>query len=334
MAHYMPPPMLAMFAPRPPLEYLEPAPAKRSRPLTGLAAYKDKFKDPTELEPLVKHETAPEKRARRSKKRQDKASKRVLVQSKKWNPHENENATDDAYKTLFVARLDYSVTEEDLKKEMATSGPVKSVKIIKDAKTGKPRGYAFIEFQDEKDLKHAYKAQDGKKVKDRRILVDVERGRTVPNWKPRRLGGGLGSTRKGDKKKKGAGAPAPPRREETSRPDRRASSDFRKEPPRDRDRDRDRVRDRERERDRYRDDGHRDDRHRDDRYRERERERDRDRDYRGRERERDRDRERPRSYREPSSRSYRDRDDRRDQRRPPPGLPTNGPPLPPQSAIF
>jgi hypothetical protein len=27
--------------------------------------------------------------------------------------------------------------------------------------------------------------------------VDVERGRTVPNWRPRRLGGGLGSTRVG-----------------------------------------------------------------------------------------------------------------------------------------
>lgn len=29
------------------------------------------------------------------------------------------------------------------------------------------------------------------------MLVDVERGRTVPNWRPRRLGGGLGSTRVG-----------------------------------------------------------------------------------------------------------------------------------------
>lgn len=27
--------------------------------------------------------------------------------------------------------------------------------------------------------------------------MDVERGRTVPNWRPRRLGGGLGTTRIG-----------------------------------------------------------------------------------------------------------------------------------------
>jgi len=38
----------------------------------------------------------------------------------------------------------------------------------------------------------AYKETDGIRIKDRRVLVDVERGRTVKGWKPRRLGGGLG----------------------------------------------------------------------------------------------------------------------------------------------
>lgn len=43
----------------------------------------------------------------------------------------------------------------------------------------------------------AYKQADGRKIDGRRVLVDVERGRTVPNWRPRRLGGGLGTTRVG-----------------------------------------------------------------------------------------------------------------------------------------
>lgn len=34
----------------------------------------------------------------------------------------------------------------------------------------------------------AYKHGDGKKVDGKRILVDVERGRTVKGWLPRRLG--------------------------------------------------------------------------------------------------------------------------------------------------
>merc|ERR1719245_2544344 len=43
----------------------------------------------------------------------------------------------------------------------------------------------------------AYKHADGKKIDGRRVLVDVERSRTVKGWLPRRLGGGLGGTRRG-----------------------------------------------------------------------------------------------------------------------------------------
>ena len=34
----------------------------------------------------------------------------------------------------------------------------------------------------------AYKKLDGKKFEGRRCVVDVERGRTVKDWLPRRLG--------------------------------------------------------------------------------------------------------------------------------------------------
>ena len=37
------------------------------------------------------------------------------------------------------------------------------------------------------------------KIEGKRVLVDIERGRTVPTFRPRRLGGGLGSTRLGPK---------------------------------------------------------------------------------------------------------------------------------------
>jgi len=43
----------------------------------------------------------------------------------------------------------------------------------------------------------AYKHADGKKIDSKRVLVDVERARTVKGWLPRRLGGGLGGTRRG-----------------------------------------------------------------------------------------------------------------------------------------
>ncbi len=47
---------------------------------------------------------------------------------------------------------------------------------------GKHRGYAFIEFEHKKDMKEAYKQADGKKIEARRVVVDVERGRTVEAW--------------------------------------------------------------------------------------------------------------------------------------------------------
>lgn len=40
-------------------------------------------------------------------------------------------------------------------------------------------------------LAAAYKHADGKKIDGRRVLVDVERARTVKGWLPRRLGKSL-----------------------------------------------------------------------------------------------------------------------------------------------
>ena len=103
----------------------------------------------------------------------------------------------DAYKTLFIGRLSYDADERSIRRELERYGEVRSVKIDRDSETGKPRGYAFAEFAREEDMKAARRGADGRKIEDRRVVVDAERGRTVPGWRPRRLGGGLGSTRVG-----------------------------------------------------------------------------------------------------------------------------------------
>ena len=75
-------------------------------------------------------------------------------------------------------------------------GAIKKVRIIND-QNGKSRGYAFIEFERERDLRAAYKDADGKKIDNRRVVVDLERGRVSKSWRPRRLGGGKGFSRLG-----------------------------------------------------------------------------------------------------------------------------------------
>ncbi|OMJ21913.1 U1 small nuclear ribonucleoprotein 70 kDa [Smittium culicis] len=93
-------------------------------------------------------------------------------------------------------RLNYQVSERDLKREFERYGPILSVKLIKD-KAGNSRGYAFLEYENERDLRVAYRESDGARIMGKRVVVDVERGRTVKGWLPRRLGGGLGGTRIG-----------------------------------------------------------------------------------------------------------------------------------------
>ena len=144
---------------------------------------------------------------------------------------------------------------------METYGPVKSLRIVHDAVTDKPRGYAFVEFHSGRDLKTAFRAADSKKLEGRRLVADVERGRTVPGWLPRRLGGGLGGTRLGGKKVnvvisgRDARAHAGPsvaeephrserERERVPRGDTRPGAD--RERPRERSRDRDRSPERRR----------------------------------------------------------------------------------------
>lgn len=83
----------------------------------------------------------------------------------------------DAYKTLFVGRLSYDTTEKKLRRELEQCGPIKSIRMVVNKLTGQPRGYAFVEFENESDMHVAYKRMDGNRLDDRRIVVDVERGR-------------------------------------------------------------------------------------------------------------------------------------------------------------
>ncbi|KAL9341064.1 hypothetical protein Peur_067283 [Populus x canadensis] len=199
------------------------------------------------------------------------------------------------------------------------------VRLVADKVTNKPRGYAFIEYMHTRDMKGAYKQADGRKLDGRRVLVDVERGRTVPNWRPRRLGGGLGTTRVGGEEvnQKHSGrevqqSGGSSRSEEPrTREDRPTERDREVSRERGRDKERDREKSRERSHDKPRDRDHREDRHHRDRERERDRDKERERGRdRDRDRTRDRGRDRGRDYERDRERDRgRDRDRTRDRER-------------------
>jgi len=96
-----------------------------------------------------------------------------------------------------VGRLSYKTTEERLRREFdGVFGDVVSCSIVKDTVTGKSRGYGFVEFKNEREADDAVRRGDGRKVDNRRIIVDRELGRVKTSWYPRRLGGGKGEARR------------------------------------------------------------------------------------------------------------------------------------------
>ncbi|KAF3565662.1 hypothetical protein DY000_02011780 [Brassica cretica] len=326
------PNLLKLFEPRPPLEFLPPPEKRKCPPYTGMAQFVSHFAepgDPKYAPPKPEVETPAQKRERIHKSRLERGVEKAAEDLQKYDPNNDPNASGDPYKTLFVARLNYETSESKIKREFEAYGPIKQVHLVTDQQTNKPKGYAFIEYLNTRDMKAAYKQGDGKKIDGRRVLVDVERGRTVPNWRPRRLGGGLGTTRVTGEKIAGEEEQQQPSQARTSRSeepkareDREKSRDRGKEREREvshersrershersrersheRSRERSHERSRERSRDRPRE-SHREDKHHRDRDRGRDRDRDResrrdrgDRDRRSRDHDRERSRKRERDY--------------------------------------
>ena len=50
-------------------------------------------------------------------------------------------------KTLYVGNLPFSATEDDLRNLFSQYGIIHSVKMITDRETGKPRGFGFVEIE-------------------------------------------------------------------------------------------------------------------------------------------------------------------------------------------
>ncbi|XP_056629730.1 U1 small nuclear ribonucleoprotein 70 kDa [Diorhabda carinulata] len=201
MTQFLPPNLLALFAPRDPIPYLPPVAKlpheKKNRGYLGVSQFLDSFEDPKDTPPPTKVETREERLERRRRERAEQVAYKLEQEIAVWDPASAPNSTSDPFKTLFVARINYDTSESKLRREFEVYGPIKKILLIHNSINGKPRGYAFIEYEHERDMHSAYKHADGKKIDGRRVLVDVERARTVKGWLPRRLGGGLGGTRRG-----------------------------------------------------------------------------------------------------------------------------------------
>ncbi|GAX20980.1 U1 small nuclear ribonucleoprotein 70kDa [Fistulifera solaris] len=197
----MPPHIRSTFMPNPPLKPIPPLTKRRKQEWQGMTAYLKHFETTPPPERIVQP-TPKSLREERRKKQKEQVENELAPKIEDYRKQQKASGGEfqgmNCYNTLFVGRLAYEVTERKLLREMETFGPVKDIKIVKDQE-GKSRGYAFVEYEHEEDMKRAYRAADAMRIEGREIVADVERGHTVPSWLPRRLGGGLGGTRLGGK---------------------------------------------------------------------------------------------------------------------------------------
>ncbi|QDZ18583.1 putative subunit 2 of cleavage stimulation factor [Chloropicon primus] len=74
--------------------------------------------------------------------------------------------------TVFVGNIFYEVTEDMLVKLLSEVGPVKSLRLVCDRETGKPKGYGFCEFYDVMTADSAVRNLDGRELSGRNLRID------------------------------------------------------------------------------------------------------------------------------------------------------------------
>ena len=88
-------------------------------------------------------------------------------------------------KKLYIGNLPFTATEDEIKELFGAHGAVHSVAMINDRETGRPRGFGFIEMDDDAAMA-AQQALDGKDMGGRALKVNEAQDR------PRGGGGGGG----------------------------------------------------------------------------------------------------------------------------------------------
>ncbi|XP_039582136.1 U1 small nuclear ribonucleoprotein 70 kDa [Passer montanus] len=141
MTQFLPPNLLALFAPRDPIPYLPPL-----EKLPHEKHHNQGWAPPTRAE------TREERMERKRREKIERRQQEVESELKLWDPHNDPNAQGDAFKTLFVARVNYDTTESKLRREFEVYGPIKRIYMVYNKRSGKPRGYAFIEYEHERDM--------------------------------------------------------------------------------------------------------------------------------------------------------------------------------------
>ena len=76
---------------------------------------------------------------------------------------------------IFIGNLSYNVTEGDLRQAFEAFGQVASTTVIKDEKSGRSKGFGFVEMPVQAEAQSAIEVLNGKSLKGRTITVNETR---------------------------------------------------------------------------------------------------------------------------------------------------------------
>jgi len=88
---------------------------------------------------------------------------------------------------VFVGNLSFDVTRDELIEAFSAAGKVVDAKVPTDRETGRPRGFAFVEFADDDAAAKSISLLNGKDLKGRPLRVNE-----AENRPPRPAGAGGG----------------------------------------------------------------------------------------------------------------------------------------------
>ena len=78
---------------------------------------------------------------------------------------------------LYIGNLEYNTTSTDLTAYLETVGKVFTVDIIRDGATGRPKGFAFVNMENQESIDRAIERFHLKDFRGRRIVVSEAKPR-------------------------------------------------------------------------------------------------------------------------------------------------------------
>ena len=75
-------------------------------------------------------------------------------------------------KKLFVGSLPWAVNDEGLKNAFTPFGNVVSATVVTDRRSGRSKGFGFVEFENDAEAKAAIEALNGSELNGRNIVLN------------------------------------------------------------------------------------------------------------------------------------------------------------------